>query len=157
MAQASNYTLILAAIENYLEVVVGIGQVHMYQRHVGDWKQMLATFTTGTAPNVRLNGWMVSRRAVTEKRLTNVEVLRTHTFVLRGVMGVKDSANTESTFQLLVEAVCDSFRESVTLIGAAETHEPASFSEIGYRMFGGVLCHYCEGTLLVNERLQGGP
>ena len=155
MAEAGQYPLILDRIQDLIEPVVGGATVHLYQRHVGDWKQMIETFKVGTAPNVTIHGWMISRSDVEEEWLTNMETISDHTIVIRGVMGVKDSAVTEDTFNDYIEAIRTSFRSNLDLGGACEYHKPLKF-KISYRNFSGILCHYAEGTLIVRERLLGG-
>lgn len=159
-AQASNYSAILSALVALVDGATGVENVYAYQRHVGDWKAMIDLFkvTTGTSPNTttRVHGWSISRSSVTEDWLTNVEVERVHEFKVRGIYGVQDSANSEDAFNRLVEAVANALRADFTCTATAEWHEPAQFPIIDYRVFGGILCHYCEGTVKVRERLTGG-
>lgn len=164
MAESSNYANILLKLQDLVEPAVGGAKVHLYQRHVGDWKAMLESFklTTVTGPvdapvtTISFHGWTISREAVSETWLTNAELVTDHTFKIRGVMGVKDSAATEQTFNAIIEAVRVLFRASFSLDGTCEFHEPLQFPVINYRTFAGVLCHYAEGTISVRERLQGG-
>lgn len=164
MAESSNYANILLHLQDLVEPVVGGAIVHIYQRHVGDWKAMLESFklTTVTGPveapvtTISFHGWTISRDAVGETWLTNREVVTDHTFKIRGVMGVKDSANTEGAFNATIEAIRTIFRSDVNLGALCEFHEPLQFPVINYRTFAGVLCHYAEGTISVRERLQGG-
>lgn len=164
MAEASQYPAIILTIQDLIEPAVGGAVVHLYQRHVGDWKALLELFKvttiSGTAPDTvttySYHGWMISRSSVAETWLTNREVVTDHTFKIRGVMGVKDSAATETAFNTVIEAIRTLFRGSFNLSGTCEFHEPIQFPIIDYRIFGGVLCHYAEGTISVRERLQGG-
>lgn len=159
MASASNYPAISSALVALVDGAAGIENVHAYQRHVSDWSAMLSLFKitiAGPPATYRVHGWTVSRAAVSEEWLTNVEVIRVHEFKLRGVYGVQDSANTEDSFNDLVEALCTTLRADFTCSASAEWHEPVQFPIIDYRVFGGILCHYAEGTVKVRERLTGG-
>jgi hypothetical protein len=150
-------------IKTILSGVDGIGVVHDYQRWAATWEKFLDHFkveATGT-----INGWMFSRTATPERWLTNVKYIRVYEWLIRGVYGLKDEDATETTFQALIEAVCDAFRSEDTLNGTCETTNPEFGSLAGLsgvqvalvenRSFGGMLCHYCElrlGTQVVETR-----
>lgn len=160
MAGTSNYVAILAALVALIDSASGVENVYGYQRHVADWKALMDLFkvATGVAPNqtFRVHGWTVSRSAVEEEWLTNVECIRTHTFKVRGFYGVQDSANTEASFNALLEAIGNTCRADFTASATAEWRDPLSFQTIDHRIFGGILCHYAEGTCRVRERILGG-
>lgn len=164
MSSVTNYSVILSNLTTLVAGVSGIANVHAYQRHVADWSAMLALFkrtvTTGTPPNEvsvsTFHGWTVSRSDATEEWLTNREVVRVHIFKIRGVLGVQDSAATEDTFNDLIEAISDASRADFPTNTTAEWHEAIQWPVIDYRVFNGVLCHYCEGIAKVRERLPGG-
>lgn len=164
MASVTNYSVILSNLTSLLATVTGIANIHAYQRHVADWSAMLALFkrtvTTGAPPNEvsvsTIQGWTVSRSASTEEWITNCEVLRVHEFRIRGILGVQDSAATEDTFNDLIEAISDIARRDFPTNTTAEWHDAIQWPVIDYRVFNGVLCHYCEGIAKVRERLPGG-
>ena len=150
MAGASNYTAILAAIVALIQSGGGVN-VYDYKRHVAEWGQMISLFTTGG----KVHGWMVSRGRHEERWLTNVEVEVRDTYEIVAVYGCQDSSASEKTFQALLNAVALKFRADYTVSGTAEIREPLNFTT-SHRMFGGILCHVAEGTVVVQERLQGG-
>lgn len=156
MATVGNYLIILGQITGMIAAVPNVENVHARQRHVADWKALLALFKVGAGTTSTFQGWMVSRSAVSEEWLTNLEVLRLHTFKIRGVLGVNDAADSEGAFNALIEGVADALRTDYDLAGNAELHQPIQWQVIDYRIFAGVLCHYTEGSLVVQERLLGG-
>lgn len=154
MAESSNYAAIVAAVASRLDATTGVVNVHVYQRHVAEWKALITMLVVPGSGLV--SGWTVSRYRCDEEWLTNKEVTRTHHFKLRAYYGCKDSTATESTFQNLLDAVGNKFREEFDMDGTAELREPLQWPIIDYRLFSGTLCHYAEGTLAITERLTGG-
>ena len=155
MADSSNYAAIVAEVSSWL-TAGGALNVHALQRHVNDWRSMLAAFTTGAAPDTVIHGWTISRERVDERWLSNKEVVRVHHFKIRAYYGSQDSAATEDTFQDILEDVSDHWRSDFDMDGTAEQRTPLQFPVIDYRLFGGVLCHYAEGTTAITERLGAG-
>jgi hypothetical protein len=142
-------------IKEILESVEGIGKVHDYERHTVDWKTFLSLFTDA---NHRVNGWTVSRSQVRENRHASMGVnLRTHVFHIRGYFGLKDSAQSEKTFQELVDKVCGVFREKETLNGTSLKSGPPQVGTVSRRRFSGILVHTCDITLEVREYVQYTP
>ena len=152
MAGTSNYTAILAAVVARLDAITGTGVIHARTRLTHDWTTFIANFVT--AGNVL--GWTVSRRATSERHLTSLENEREYIFRLRGYMQINDAAATETTFQEMIEDVCDDFRETYTLDATAELAEPPQVLTVEERAFASVLCHYCEIEIRCIERIAGG-
>jgi hypothetical protein len=89
-----------------------------------------------------------------------MENLITHRFQLTGVYTLRevkaaDLTTSEEEFDLLISAITDKIRETHDLGGAAELSSPALVPLKDERLFGGVLCHYCEITITADERLAG--
>jgi hypothetical protein len=70
-------------------------------------------------------------------------------------MGVDDAAQSEKTFNALVEAAAAAFRSDRTLGGTALGHDFIQVDALDTRSFGGVLCHYAELSLTVYEHITG--
>lgn len=142
-------------IKTILSGVSGIGVVHDYERWSADWKKFLDLFRAEDDDGTkRINGWMFARKSTAEKLITAAEYQRVYTFRIQGLYGLKDAEETGKTFQSLIEAVCDAFRENYNLNNTCETTSP-DFGQLAGRsgmqvetieqqMFGGVLCHYCD-------------
>lgn len=144
MAEAT----IRAAIASILGTVTNIGKVHDFERWAADWSKFIAFFRTRISGVDQVRGWEISRKApITETG----DDTRTHTYAIRGYMGVDDSAQSEKTFSALVEAVAAAFRTNKTLNGAALGQDFIQVETLDTRSFGGVLCHYAELTLTVYE------
>lgn len=148
-------TEIRAEIKNILESVDGIGKVHDYERHTVDWKKFISLFAD---TNNRINGWTITRLQVREKRQASLGLnIRTHIFRIRGYLGLKDSTETEKTFQGLIESICNSFRGRETLNGSSLKSGPPQVGKIFHRPFAGILVHTCEITIEVQEYIQFTP
>lgn len=142
-------------IKNILQSVDGMGKVHEYERHTVDWKTFLSLFTDA---NHLVNGWTITRSQVQETEHASFGVnIRTHDFRIRGYFGLKDSTQSEKTFQDLIDAVCSAFRSRETLNGSSLKAGPPSVGIISRRHFSGILVHTCDITLEVQEYIQYTP
>lgn len=151
---------IVSTCKTQMQAVSGMGKVYTYERWAPEWKDFLSLFKT-TAN--KINGWSISRAATVQRQETLGEKERAHILVFRGVYGLDDSANTESTFQTQIEAMVDKFNEdsNENLGGACLTTHPdwgpmnglvgLQVDKVENRIFGRVLCHYGECRLCATE------
>lgn len=130
---------------------LSVGAVHTYERWAAEWKKFLDLFKDPTTG--KINGWTITREKMSQAFIPGPGVERRHTFVIRGYFGLKDADGTEETFDALVEAIVDIFLPYTTLNGKVEQVEAPLQVDIANepRMFGGVLCHYCELRQVVPE------
>ncbi len=138
-------------IKTILSATAGVGVVHDYERWAADWTTYLDLFSVEDETGKRINGWEFMRKktpAATES-VTHDE--RNHTFLIRGLYGLKDSDASELVFQQIIEDICASFRSNFQLNSTAENTEPVQVDLVENRIFGNVLCHYCELKLMVDE------
>lgn len=150
-------------IKAILESVEGIGVVHDYERWAVDWNKILELFKP--ARQDKINGWMITRRSTDERVEVFGRNLVSHTFLIRGVYSLDDGASSEKTFQAIIEAIRTAFRSRFDLNGACEAtyldvdamgpggKVGVQVSLIETRMFGSILCHYCELLLGAQERV----
>ncbi len=138
-------------IKNLLETVPGIGKVHDFERWTVEWKKFLEFFKTG---DNKINGWTVTRSVSREENQAMGINIRTHQILIKGYYGLKDSVESEKTFQTLVESVCDVLRSNNELNGSCLRSEPPQVTKVHPRPFGGVLVHVCNILLSVDEYLQ---
>lgn len=143
--------------------VDGIGVVHEYERWAADWNKMLALFKVEDDDGSRINGLMITRKTTARRKVNVGEIELAHVLVLRMVMGLKDAAATELTFQALVDALADAFddNDNETLNDTCDTIRPdwgpmegavgLQIDIVEPRMFGSVLCHFFEGRLCALE------
>jgi len=138
--------------QNVFEIVSAVpnvGVVHDYERWAADWNKFIELFRDPATSTIR--GWEICRTAMPSETISNIEESRTHGFVVKGYMGVNDSAATEKTFNGLIDAICNAFKGNHTLFGTCTDAGPMSAEVIDTRMFGAVLCHYAELKIPVNE------
>ena len=155
-----NLPAIREQIKVILAGVAGIGVIHDYERWATDWNKFLDHYKDAGG---RINGWTITRDATPERWLTNIDYERVFEMVIRGYYGLQDAAASEILFQDLIESICDEFRGNDTLNGTCETTCPEFGGMTGKsgiqviivepRMFGGVLCHYCE--LRLGAQIKG--
>ncbi len=138
-------------IKSLLETVPGIGKVHDFERWTTDWKKFLEYFKT---EDNKINGWTISRSTTEEEAQSMAVNIRTHQIIIKGYYGLKDSVESEKTFQALIESICDVLRSNHDLNGSCLTSDPPQVTKVYPRPFGGVLVHVCNIALSVDERLQ---
>jgi len=144
---------IRAQIKTILEGVSGIGIVHNRQRFAATWEKFLELFKT---TDKKINGCCITRDSASAERLNWDQDERTHEYKIRGYYGLSDEAATEITATALVEAICDAFRADTGLGGTAGDSGPMQVLIVEPRAFGGVLCHFYELGLSVNEYVPFG-
>jgi len=145
---------IRAAIYSILNAVTDIGKVYDYEQWTAEWAQFINLFKTTIDGEDQIRGWEIGRRSVGEKLFAMGMNERDHGFVIRGYMRVNDALASEKTFNNLIEAAADVFRTNFTLNGAAKSHDNIQTETIDFRLFGGVLCHYAESSLIVHEECE---
>ncbi len=148
---------ISAAIKSILENVSGIGTIHEFHRYTRMPEGFKEYFTKLVDWEKRqLNTWLITRDSFSQTTVGMPigQEMRSHTFVIRGYMGIKDSTGSEETFQDLVDEIVNALEARVKL-GIPDVVEyayPVSVPTIGHSMFGVAPCHYCEIHLRVDER-----
>lgn len=152
MSQATQRT----RLKTILQSVSNIGVVHDYQRFNTDYMAFINLFDTTIGGVKQLRGWTVAFGGLASTDdlpdQFDGQYVRGYRWTIRGYMGLQDSAATEKTFAALVETVCDALDDDDTLHGA--TYYDASKAEapvVEERLFGSVLCHYCEIRLIIFE------
>ena len=143
------------AIATTLGGVAGLDKVHKFRRLA----QNDATFKALYATNNIVNAWEISRTAVLEEQ-QNLRVSdpphsrRVHSFTMYGYYGIQDEAETELTFQALIEAIATAFRGDVTLGGVATWSNAIQVLTIERREFYSIAVHYAELLLDVQEDID---
>jgi len=147
----------LKAIREQVKVILssveGVGVVHDYLRWTNETAKFKALFQhTDGEGKQRINGWMITRDKTPAETATATHDLRSHTFKIIGIYGLDDDGASEIVFQQIVEDICAAFRAKYNLNATATNTEPVQVETVEPRMFGSVLCHYCELTLRADEQ-----
>ena len=138
-------------IETILGGVSGIGVVHNYDRWSDTWPKFLAHYKV--AATGKINGWAITRTKTPEESDSFEKHARDHEFTIRGYYGLKDADASEIVFQDLIEAICTEFRSNFTLNSTCDESGPIQVGLVENRIFGTVLCHYCELSIMARERV----
>ena len=147
-----SYLAIAQEIGKVLADVTGSGKVHLYHRHVTELAQLKEYFFD--EDQGRLCGWTISRESFKDDQQTNIENERLSTYVMRGYYSHNDKEASELGFQDLCDNIAEAFRPQGNLNETCEKIYPVQARLIGYVEIGGVLNHYCELTLDVQEFLS---
>lgn len=136
--------------------VSNVGSVYDIQKWSNDWSTFLNHFKTTISGSEVIRGWCITGPLqVTDSgegfawaphngRFT---VTRTYTYLIRGVVGHKDTDSTEKTAASLMLEVVKALNTSTTLHNGSRYDERTPLAGIDVfepRVFGGVLCHYIE-------------
>lgn len=146
MSEADNR----AGIYNTLAAVTDIGQVYDYERWAPTWDAFIDLFKTTTVGDPHIRGWEISQKAPVSEDRTSVKM---RTYSIKGYMSVNDAAATEKTFATLIDAVAAAFRSDQSLGGMAHGHDFIQVDVMETRMFGSVMCHYAELSIVVYDLL----
>lgn len=130
-----------------LSAVQSVGKVYDYERWAADWETFINLFKSGG----KILGWEITRVGANTTTIDNSEDEDQHQYLIRGYMGLQDSAASEKTFNALIEAIRDAFRRNFNLSGSCELTTPIQVPIIEPRSFGSVLCHYCEMRFTAQE------
>lgn len=148
------YADIITALKTELDSVANIGKTHNHQRYVADWSGYLDSFTQTVNGQNQVRGWMLmpdESNAIVGTWDEQNRINRTYNVLIAGILGVKDSDNTEATFMALCESVVDEIDALDTLTGVTGVTVgaigPCVLRKVEIRQFGSVLCHY--GEILV--------
>jgi len=140
---------IIVEVKNKLEGVSEIGRVHDFERRISNEAELRQHCIEPGGQRVRF--WTISWSAAAAADETTRAVARRHELVLRGYAQVNDSNESEKEFRALVESVFTAFLSDRRLNNQAHRSGPLSVRAIQYRRFGGVLVHYAECVLPVEQ------
>ena len=124
-----------------------IGKVYDYRRFNANYAEFLNLFKATIDGADQVRGWQISRKSGREDDSS----VKTHIFRIEGFFGLSDANATEKTFNALIESVAAAFRANKTLSGAALGHDFIQAAIIEERVFGSVLCHFCELNVTVYD------
>lgn len=145
-----------ASLKTILQAVSNIGQVHDYVRFASDWTAYLGLFKTTISGSDVIRGWTITSTAEGREGWIaggsrDTYTAKTHTFIIRGYLGLDDSASTEKTARALVETVMDALDNGSIITGNVINASLSQLTTFEPRVFGDVLCHYAEISQQVLE------
>jgi len=144
---------IRASLKATIQTVPNVGVVNDFEPAITR-DEDLTTYFVDPALDYIL-GWSMTRETTGERDASYASDFEDHLFVLRAYRAVKNADASEAELQDLVELVRTAIRAeegpcwngSVQFVG----HPQVRIFEA--RMFGAVLVHYCEVTVLVTEHV----
>jgi hypothetical protein len=98
---------IITAVTARLAAVPSARNVYSYAREAKEQKAFLELFKDTVAGNIHT--WMVTRQATVTRDEGTGTYRRIHEIAMMGYMSVNDAANSEGTFQGVIEDVCAAF------------------------------------------------
>lgn len=156
----TQYTDLRAAIVTVLDGVSGIGEVHNRERFVVNPSEYLDMFKASIGGVTQIRAWLVLReRADVVPDTVFGETRRRHLFVLTGLQGFQDSADTYGTLQGLCDSVMAAFDDQTTLgVSGVVVRAvgPCTLRTFDAVQFGSVLCHRAEIELPIETLTEIG-
>lgn len=154
------YTSLRTAIVAVLDGIEDIGAVHSRERFVVDPSRYLDLFKVSIDGESQIRAWLVLREsAVPVMDAAFNETRRRHLFVLRGLLGFKDSSDTYGTLQALADEVMAAFDTQTTLsTSGVIVHSvgPCSLRSFENVQYGSTLCHQAEVELPIETMVPMG-
>lgn len=153
----SNEATIRASIKTAIQTVTNVGVVYDYLRFASNWDDFLDLFKTTISGTDMIRGWHFTcnglnpsvERETFAGTFDSGEITRDYQYKILGYASLDDSAATEKTFFAIAELVLDALSNRITggkdNIPTLTTFEP--------RTFGGVVCHFAEITMTVEDDL----
>jgi len=151
-----------AAVKTVLDGVSNKGLAYDYERWQSTWDAYLTLFKTTIDSIDQIRAWTISCTSFTQERVEfrtegKAGLLRTYQYVIRGYLGLDDSAATEKTAIALAEDVIEALDDATTIrppTAGFYDAQPAQLRTFEPRMFGDVLCHYMEIGVAIQEFLS---
>lgn len=139
---------IVTYLVDLIEGVTGVENVFAGEMMTRDLGSFIAQFK---ASDNTLRGFTVFRRGTKTKPLTTMEHQWDHTIVIRGYRGLSVANGSEATFQQQLDDVVNTVNRDETLGGNCETHNCLQLPQQKPMMYGNVLCHFAEMSLVAQE------
>lgn len=143
----TQYETLRDAIYTILKGITDIGNVHKQQEWSADQELFDAAYKV-TINSVRmLRAWWISRVATPAETMTRNSYSRVYIFELHGFAELDASADSEQTFDTLVDDVMDTFdaaRPNLSGEASVRHQEPIEMLRTSKNVsLGGYLCHNC--------------
>jgi hypothetical protein len=153
----SDWTDAINAIEDKLNNVADIGNIHKNEPLTRNWDQYIKEhkFTTVGGRNT-IRAWIIRRTGIRDIWVTNTQSYLEHEFTVFFFFAYADgitSPDTETEFQDILESVLTEFREDYRLNNVFDTREPPVVNVVPeLAVFGPAGCH--AGTLVIRGQID---
>lgn len=147
--------VIIPRVQAILAGIAGVGaNVYPYIRIAADDAAFNKLFFDAAAQ--RIHGYTITRESTDSQDRDIGARWDIHNIVVRGYMGAKDADETETLFQNEIESVRATFAGKRHLEDVNGTRfifwcKPMVCRNFAYAMFSGVLCHYAELLLQIED------
>lgn len=132
---------IITAVTARLAAVASARNIYSYAREAKEQKAFIELFKDTVAGNIHT--WMVTRQATVTRDEGTGTYRRIHEIAMTGFMSLNDAANSEGTFQSVIEDVCAAF-DPLPLRqygGAYDWSQPVQVEGPTVLMYNQYLCH----------------
>src|SRR5690348_12599338 len=133
MALSNNLT----AIKTIIDAVPGVENVYDTVRNWQTEQQFRSGARTGAGT---IQFWFLTREATSASDLGPQFTARKHRIAIHGYAGVADAAESEKSFQSLIEDVVEALGGDRRLAGTARHSGPAAVRTVDFRVISNVLC-----------------
>jgi len=143
-----SYSAVIAQIDTVLKSATGVvaANVYKYDRLSRDWNEYLSSFKD--AANSVIHGYTITRANWGQEREASRSNKRATKWIIRGYYSMGSYGATEITFQGIIDNIATAFDSDPRLNSTVLTVENFDLDIFEARMFGDVLCHYAEMSLI---------
>lgn len=148
-----DYSLIRDSLTAKAHELAQPGTVQPHERVIVDWNKFLEAFASAIGNQRQVRGWWVVRDRREDAYDAFSRMNRMHTFLLIGILGVQDGADTDATFGNMVDDLMNSLA-GMRITGTEESVwevAPPTLRDARPRQFGSVLCHFAEVAVVVHQ------
>lgn len=142
----TTYETLRDRIYAILNGVTDVGRVHKQERWTVTKEDFISSHVATIDEAEQVRAWWITRVGVTPEVRTGHSQQEDYSFELRAFMGLDDSADTEQTFDTLLDTVKDTFnalRPNLGISATVRAQDPIAIDKaIRHSMVGGILCHY---------------
>ena len=152
-------SVVRARIKTIMESASGVYNVYDTERYFNTEADRLSVMKATVNDVDQIRAWMISQGSGEEKQdiigvgTSSGGVLIRRHYIIKGWLGLKDSETTEKTLNTIISNIQKKFRDNRNLSGDCWMHEGLQVDKISHIDMTGILCNYCELSLVVLERV----
>jgi len=154
-----SYLNIANKLQSELCKIAGIGRVYTEKKWTNNSNDFYNLFSYNLPDNLKrtqkqtadIRGCMITRNGFNDEQTANTTNTVKHRFKFILIRSLISEQSTELDFQNIIDLIAANFRPQGNLGSLVELTQPIQAETIDERVVSGILCHYAELTLEVQE------
>jgi hypothetical protein len=149
-----SYATVIAQIETVLKSATGVVSATVYTYQVLAREQSVYISKFKDTTNNVIHGYIITRQNFSTTGEAGRSNTRTTKWIIRGYYALGNAGATETTFQGIIDNIETKFGANPRLNGSVLTTENFNLENFDAGMWGEVLCHYAEMSLITTEQVN---